>query len=122
MNDEAALRETIDDYFLGLYHSDTDRLGRAFHPNARIVGPDEGELKEMDRRQFIDFAAAQPAAADRGDAFEMEILDLHIDGDIASVRVADNYIGRRFIDHLALVRIDGRWQICSKLWHVDRML
>lgn len=122
MSDETALRETIDDYFLGLYHSDADRLGRAFHPDARIAGPDEGELKEMDLRQFIDFAAAQPAAADRGDAFEMEILDIHIDGDIASVRVADNYIGRRFIDHLALVRIDGRWQIYSKLWHVDRML
>jgi hypothetical protein len=31
MSDETALRETIDDYFLGLYHSDAERLGRAFH-------------------------------------------------------------------------------------------
>jgi hypothetical protein len=38
MSDETALRETIDDYFLGLYYSDAERLGRAFHPNTRRDG------------------------------------------------------------------------------------
>ena len=32
MSEETALRETVDDHFLGLYHSDAERRGRAFHP------------------------------------------------------------------------------------------
>jgi hypothetical protein len=38
MSDETALRETMDDYSLWLYHCDAERLGRAFHPNTRRDG------------------------------------------------------------------------------------
>lgn len=122
MDDEAGIRETIDHYFQGLYQSDRDRLVRAFHPAARIAGPDDGALKEMTLEQFLTFNGSQPAAAAQGEPFDMEILEIHADGDIASARVADTYIGRRFIDHLALVRLDGEWRIYSKLWHVERVI
>lgn len=120
MDDETGIRQAIEHYFQGLYHSDVDRLERAFHPNAWIVGLDEGVLKEMTLRQFLAFASAQPAAGKAGESFDMEILQIQVDGDIASARVADTYIGRRFIDHLALVRLDGEWRIYNKLWHVER--
>lgn len=120
MDDETGIRRTIEHYFQGLYHSDRDRLERAFHAGARIVGPDDGVLKEMTLPQFLAFASEQPAAGKAGLPFDMEILQIRVDGDIASARVADTYIGRRFIDHLALVRLDGEWRIYNKLWHVER--
>ena len=122
MAGEYEIRETIGHYFHGLYHSDRERLARAFHPEARIAGPDDGVLKEMTLEQFLDFAESQPAASKNGDPFDMEILEIRIDGNIASARVADTYIGRRFIDHLALVRVNGAWRIYSKLWHVQERL
>jgi len=117
-----AIERTVEDYFQGLYRSDMERLRRAFHANARIAGPDDGVLREMNLEQFITFAAQQPSAADAGEPLDMRILDVDIAGDVATVKVVDSYIGRRFIDHLSMVRLDGRWWIYNKLWHVERRL
>ena len=46
-------------------------------------------------------------------------MRIDIEGSAASVRIElDNWTGHRFTDFFTLVRIDGRWQIVSKVFHL----
>lgn len=112
------LLDTLEHYFEGLRTSKRAPLERAFHPDARIVGPDDGELKVMDLERFIVFALQQPPDPE----LEADVLSIDVHGHIASAIVRDIYLQRVFIDHLALVYIDGVWRIFNKLWHVERKL
>ena len=40
----AAIAHVMAEYFDGLYHSDSERLSRAFHPQAHYVCPTEDAL------------------------------------------------------------------------------
>ena len=121
MDDEAAIRAVIDDYFQGMYRSDRALLERAFHLDARIAGWDEGKLIDAPITKFIDFASAASAPADEGEAFEMEITGLEIAGTAASVAVKDLYKGLRFTDFMTLLKFDDGWKIVSKTFsHLPR--
>lgn len=115
---ERTPRACIEAYFSGMAKSSRALLERAFHPDARIVGPDDGELKVMDREAFIELALRQ----DPVEELPAEVLSVAVDGDVATARVRDTYLGRVFVDHLALVRLDDEWRIYTKLWHMERRL
>jgi len=36
-----------------------------------------------------------------------------------SARIRDDYLGLAFLDSLSVLRIDGRWSIYNKLFHVE---
>lgn len=121
MSDDQQIRAVIDDYFQGMYHSDTDRLWRAFHSDARINGWDEGKLIDAPIAKFIDFIGGVSAPADDGEAFDMEIISIDMAGSAASVKVKDLYKGLRFTDFLTLLRFDDGWRIVNKAFsHLPR--
>lgn len=120
MNETAerdAIAAVVDDYFQGMYHSDTARLGRAFHEDARITGYDEGKLINNPIAGFIKFVGGVSAPAEDGEAFDMEILSVDITGSAAAVKVRDVYKGLRFIDYLTLLKFDDGWRIVNKTFH-----
>ena len=47
---------------------------------------------------------------------EIEVID--ISGDAASVKVTDEFAGMRFTDYLSLLKIESRWIIVNKLYHL----
>ena len=59
-NDDAALREVMKDYFDGLYHSDTERLGRVFHPRNPELQP--GSRYETERPPLTEVSPGHFAA------------------------------------------------------------
>ena len=120
MSDLDQISACVDKYFYGMFRSDGDLLRSAFHPGAMISGHTDGRLTEMDLDQFANFAAKQASAEAAGDAFEMRIVAIDVTGNAATVKVADRYIGRDFIDYLSLLKIDGDWRIYNKLWHSAR--
>ncbi|MBT6094579.1 MAG: nuclear transport factor 2 family protein [Rhodospirillaceae bacterium] len=121
MDDEQQIRAIIDDYFHGMYRSDTTRLSRAFHTDARINGWDEGKLIDAPIAKFIDFIGGVSAPADDGEAFDMEIISIDIADSAAAVKVKDLYKGLRFTDFLTLLRFDNGWRIVNKTFaHLPR--
>ena len=115
--DRAAIESVIDDYFQGMYHSDTARLERAFHLEGRITGYDEGKLIDNPIAGFIKFVSGVSAPADDGEAFDMVIESVDIAGTAAVVKVNDLYKGLRFVDYLTLLKFDNGWKIVNKTFH-----
>ena len=114
----AEIRACVDAYLDGMARCSRPLLERAFHEDSRVVGPDDGHLRVMDREAFVRLVLRQSPVV----AIEAEVLEVLVDGAIASVRLRDTFLNRVFIDHLALVELDGVWRIYTKLWHVERRL
>ena len=120
MDDEKQIGNTIQTYFDSMYESSADKVRAAFHPNARITGYLEDGLHEMSVADFAAFVASQqPSPKEQGETARLDILSIEIAGNTAAARIRDDYLGLTFLDSLSLLRVDGRWTIYSKLFHVE---
>lgn len=120
MSDEAMIRDVIQTYFDCMYESDSGKAVAAFHPSARVTGYLEGELHEMSVSDFAGFVASQlPSPKDQGVAPRLDVLSLDIAGNTATASIRDDYLGLTFLDSLSLLKVDGKWSIYNKLFHVE---
>lgn len=107
-------------YFDGLYHSDTQRLAQVFHPKAQYVCATDGTLLHRDMADYFPVVDARPAPASRGEARRDEIVSVEFAGPVTARAVVRCAIGtRHFTDFLTLIRLDGRWQVISKVFHYE---
>ena len=116
--DVADIRQTVEDYFLGWFDGDSDRMRRALHPELvkRSYRPRNGEqpsLSSMNTAaQMIDSTAAghgrQADPAKR--QLEINVDDVH--GSIATARVNS----APYREYLHLARTPAGWRIVHALW------
>jgi hypothetical protein len=117
MSEEQAIRAVIHLYVDGMAFANEPALKKAFHSQAAIIGNYQGAVEWMSRDEFIATILAETPAAP-GSQPLMEIEMIEITGDAASVRVVDEFGDMRFSDYLSLLKIDGRWTIVNKLYHL----
>ena len=70
-----------------------------------------------DFAKFVD--SKSPSHKENGDPIVLETLSLDIAGDTAVARVRDEYISLTFLDTLSFIKVDGKWLIYNKLFHVE---
>jgi 4-oxalocrotonate tautomerase len=115
-----ALTAVLSDYFDGLYHSDTKRLARVFHPEARYVCATGGELLHLGMAEYFPIVDKRPAPASRNEPRADEIVSIEFAGPVTAFARVNCAIGERyFTDLLTFVLIDDRWQIIAKVFHYD---
>ena len=120
MSDEARIRDIIQIYFDSMYESNAAKVHDAFHPVAKITGYLEDELHEMSVDDFAEFVASQqPSPQAKGEPARLDILSIETAGNTATARIRDDYLGLTFQDSLSLLKVDGRWSIYNKLFHVE---
>lgn len=117
--DAVAIEATIQDYFLGMYHQDLNRLRSAFHPNARLFGHLDGTFVEMSLNEWLEKVQNRAIPSANGETFDMSIRSVEITGKIAAAKVSDLYRGLRFTDYLHLAKLEARWVIVNKTFHHD---
>jgi hypothetical protein len=115
-----AVAAVLQRYFDGLYHGDTRRLGEVFHPQALYASATGGELLALDMARYFPVVDARPSPASRGEARQDRILRIEFNGPVTALAVVQCAIGeRRFTDWLALLCLEGRWQVISKVFHFE---
>ncbi|MDU8945577.1 nuclear transport factor 2 family protein [Ovoidimarina sediminis] len=113
---EAAIRETVATYVMGMTFGDAGQLRAAFHPRGVSAGHFGGALEWMGVEAFAEDCAAHalPAGAEVP-AWEIEMI--RTSGDTAVVIVTNVWAGEKFRDTLTLLEEDGRWRIVFKCFH-----
>lgn len=107
-------------YYESLLTSNPDEVHAVFHENARITGYLPDGLHQMTVAEFAGFVASQQPSPEASGAEKMlEVLSCDVAGETAGVRIRESYLGMVFIDTLGMIRVDGRWTIYSKLFHVE---
>ncbi len=113
------IKETVQFYFDGMFYGDMDKLTKAFHKEAFLIGHFHGTFNVMPVQGFIDMLAPATPPSTKGEAFDMEILTIDITGQVAAVKVRDVYGKMSYIDYLNLAKVEGTWMIVNKTYHHD---
>ncbi|WP_105417177.1 nuclear transport factor 2 family protein [Neorhizobium sp. T25_27] len=117
MSEERAVQAVIHLYVDGMTFAHEAALRKAFHPKACIIGNYDGAVEWLSLDDFIGAVTSEGAApADTQPLIQIEALD--VTGDAATAKVVDQFAGMRFSDYLSLLKIDGRWVIVNKLYHL----
>ncbi|MGF1591748.1 MAG: nuclear transport factor 2 family protein [Kiloniellaceae bacterium] len=122
---EAEVAAVLQTYFDGLYHSDSGRLREVFHPLAHYVTATEaaatgGEPLHLTMAEYFPIVDARPSPASRNEPRRDRIVSLAFAGPVTACARVECAIGPKFFtDLLTLVKVAGRWQIISKVFHFD---
>ncbi|MBL38901.1 MAG: lumazine-binding protein [Xanthomonadales bacterium] len=113
--DSRLIKALMETYVEGGRTGSVDTLRPIFHDLATICGYVGPDLFAQPIEQFYDWHQENGPAAD----LEAGDIQVDIEGTAATVRIElDNWTGHRFTDFFTLVRIDGRWQIMSKVFYL----
>ena len=118
MSEFEQVEQALGLYFDGLHHSDTARLRQVFHPEAHYFCATTGDLLHWDMAQYYPVVDTRPSPASQGHARTDRILSIAFAGPVTAFAVLECAIPpKHFTDLLTLVKLQGRWQIVSKVFH-----
>jgi 4-oxalocrotonate tautomerase len=107
-------------YFDGLHYADSTRLAQIFHPLAQYACVTDGTLLYRDMATYFPVVDARISPASKGEARRDEIVSIEFAGPVTARAMVRCSIGDRdFIDFLTLIKLEGRWQIMSKVFHYE---
>ncbi len=115
-----AVASVLQQYFDGLHHSDTARLRGVFHPQAIYACATEGTLLQRGMPEYFELVDRRPSPASKAEPRADRIVGIEFAGPVTALaRVECRIAPRRFTDLLTLVKLQGRWQILSKVFHFE---
>jgi len=116
----AAITEAMTLYFDGLYHSDTERLAKVFHPKAQYACATEGTLMHLTMDAYFPVVDQRPSPASRNEVRRDRVVSIEFAGPVTAFVRAECAIGPKFFtDLLTFVLVDRRWQIIVKVFHYE---
>jgi len=112
----------INGYFDLMYDADDDRFPEVFHGACLIHGIRDGKLTAWSAAEFRDVMRRRPSPAVMKSPREQEILSIEATTpDLASAKVRVRIGQTGFVDHLIFHRIDGKWLVTAKAFHIARI-
>jgi hypothetical protein len=109
--------QVLQDYFDGFYASDVEKLKGVFHPNCHLMSATAGPLADDDMDAVYARVAGRKPPASVNQKRLDRVLSIDKSGPEAAQAKVEIAIGPRlYTDYLNLLRIDGRWQIVSKIY------
>jgi len=116
--DEEAVKNTIQKYVDGTYRADIPMLKSSFHEKAVMNGYLGPTLLITDPTPFIEDIASSPSMESRSDPYRTEIIDIHIEGCVASAAITETGFrsNTSFVNFFHLIKIEDDWKIISKLF------
>ncbi len=113
----AEIAEALENYFSGFYEGDVETLEKIFHPSAHLYAATEGPLTDRDMEQVYEGVRSRQSSASRGFERFDRILSIDQSGPEAAITKVQIALGDQlYTDFLNLLKLDGRWQIISKVY------
>jgi len=122
MDQIQAIASAINGYFGLMYDADDNQYPAVFHDACLIHGMRDGKLTAWSASEFRNVMRGRSSPGAMQSPRDQEILSIEHpapDLAIAKVRVRIGQTG--FLDHLIFHRIEGKWLVTSKAFHVARV-
>ena len=114
-NDKAMIEKTVQYYIDGAISGKGDDMKPGFHADATIFGYVGDDLFAGPIQKLFDWNDNNGAATE----LKARIADIDISGTVASVRLElDNWTGHKFTDMFTLLKVDDKWKIMNKVFHL----
>jgi hypothetical protein len=115
-----SLMEAVQAYFDLMYDCDTSRLNDVFYKSSHLQGFRDGSMVSWSMDVYRDILNRRQSPKSLNSPREDEILLIDFaSATQAVVKVRVRLSAMVFIDHLTWHRIEGKWLITSKGFHVE---
>ena len=119
-DDQSEIETLAQDYFDALYFGKAEVFQRVFHPDARLYTVNGGAFTTLDVPTYLGIVANRAAPSATSEKRDDRILSLVQPTPItAHLRTSERFFTKIFTDELTLLKVDGRWQIVSKVWDFE---
>jgi len=119
----AGALSAIEAYFDLMYDSDDSHFPEVFHELCQVHGMRDGKLMAWSVSEFRKLVQSRSSPASMGSPRQQEIVRVdEISPEMAAAKVRVRIGQTCFLDHLILHRIDGKWLVTSKGFHVEQIL
>jgi hypothetical protein len=123
MDEIQTIASAINGYFDLMYDADDSQFLEVFHGACLVHGMRDGELAAWSASEFREVMRGRPSPAAMKSPREQEILGIqHTVPNVATAKVRVRIGQTCFVDHLIFHRIDGKWLVTSKAFHIARVL
>lgn len=114
---------SVQTYLDGLYEGDAAKIRQAFHPASSLFAVVDGKLVNLPREDWCRMVEARPSPKSNGQGREYDrVISIDISGpNTAMAKLNCAILPRVFTDYLSLIRLDGRWQVISKIYTVETL-
>ncbi|MEQ8362861.1 MAG: nuclear transport factor 2 family protein [Cyclobacteriaceae bacterium] len=113
---DTLIKETIRNYFDGLFYGDIAKLKIAFAEDCYL----HGDIKNIPYKKQLDeyFESVQNRKSpdELREIFRMDIISIEVLGRIAIAKLHVPMLGYNYYDFLSRALINGRWKIAHKLF------
>ncbi len=114
-NEHDVIAEVVQRYIDGARSGKGDDMKPAFHEDATIFGYVGADLLAGPIQKLFDWNDENGPAT----GLQTRIADIDLIDTVATVRLElDNWTGHRFTDLFTLLKVDGKWKIMNKVFHL----
>jgi hypothetical protein len=122
MDQIQTIASAINGYFDLMYDADDNRFLDVFHGACLVHGMRDGKLTAWSASEFRDVMRGRPSPAAMKSPREQEIISIeHTAPELATARVRVRIGQTGFMDYLIFHRVDAKWLVTSKAFHVARV-
>ncbi len=122
MDQIQAIASAINGYFDLMYEADDSRFPEVFHDSCLVHGMRDGKLRAWSASEFRDVMRGRQSPATMKSPRAQDILSIeHTAPDLVAAKVRVRIGQTGFVDHLIFHRIDGKWLVTSKAFHVAQI-
>lgn len=122
MDQSQDIASAINGYFDLMYDADDKQFPEIFHDACLIHGMRDGKLAAWSAAEFRDIMRNRPSPAVLKAPRDQHVFGIEYTApDIAIARVRVRIAQTSFVDCLVFHRIDGKWLVTSKAFHVAQI-
>lgn len=115
MNQETAIKQTIQNYLDGYLNAQKDTVALAFHPNTVLLSVAEQQLSRLDIPTWFNNMDERRSKGDIRQA-QVEIKSLDITDRTAVAKLELTFAQARYTDYLSLLQLEDGWKIVGKIY------
>jgi len=114
------IENVIQNYFQGYQQADIKLIQQAFHSETRLLSVDNDKL---DKTEMKDWLKNLEDRHSRGDIRKgvLEIQSIDVTEYTANVKLKIRFAAFEFTDYLSLLKVDGKWLIVGKIYHLKEL-
>lgn len=116
-NNYEAVLKVMEGYFDGLYHADTERLSKVFHPDARYVNMIADDYMNKSLDEYFKMVDQRRPPAEKGEVRRDKIFSIEFGGTkMAFVKASMTMMDREYLDFLTLTHDHLGWRVMTKIF------
>jgi hypothetical protein len=118
VSDKDLVRVPLESYIKGHATVDIEYTKKAFHPVGTMMGVRDGAYFSQSFADYITGLTGRKPAVDEADR-KRYIAAIDVVGNAAVARVVSDYPTIKYVDYMALLKIDGEWKIVNKIFFAE---